>query len=94
MNVTNAQIKAIQEALDLLQETGNKKKRKQIIENACNVMKELQEKKRKVNERTKNYINEKRKTNKNYARTPYVKKADREAEKETGKKTKRNKKTK
>ena len=82
MNVTNDDFNKIEKALQLLPEGDDLKKlpkaKQKIICEANKTMLKLIEKKEKLNEKTKNYIAEKRKTNKDYARTPYIKKRDRE----------------
>lgn len=73
MNLTNKDFEAIKKALELLptREEFNKlsKKHQDIIVNADTVMVNLLKKKRTNNERTSKYIAEKRKENKNYARS-------------------------
>lgn len=69
MNVTNTDFEAIENALYLLKEKEAGRKEKRIIKNAFSVLEKLQEKKQKDNERTKNYIAEKRVNDKNYARS-------------------------
>lgn len=78
MNITNKQFDTIQAALLLLPKLNKlTKEEENIVSSADNVMKELIEKKKKDNERISSYIADKRKTNKYYARTPYIKKGDR-----------------
>jgi len=82
MNITKDQFKAIEDAyyilaacdgLHLLPDDS-----KATIVNLRSTLTELKAKKERDNARTAEYIAEKRKTNKDYARTPYVKKGDRE----------------
>ena len=78
MNITNKDFEVIKKALELLPtgEEFNKlsKEYQDIIVNADTVMVNLLKKKKANNERTSKYIAEKRKTDKNYARTSYEKK--------------------
>lgn len=72
MYITNDQFAALEKALDLLPkgEDFNRldKETQNIIYNADKTMLVLQRKKKKDNKRVAEYIKEKRKTNKNYAR--------------------------
>lgn len=73
MNITNKDFDTIKKALELLPtgEEFNKlsKEHQNIIVNADTVMVNLLKKRRTNNERTSKYIAEKRKENKNYARS-------------------------
>lgn len=72
MNVTNADFKAIENALRILPHGKDfdklDKDTQAIIVDADETMLKLYRKKKETNKRTLDYINEKRKTNKNYAR--------------------------
>lgn len=80
MNMTNADFKAIEKALQLLPQGDDFKRldaeAQETIRRADLVMANLYKKKQKTNQRTAQYIAKKREDNKNYARTPYVKKGE------------------
>ena len=70
MNVTNNDFQVISDALEILKDFEGvlSPRRREILENAEGIMEKLNKKKEKDNARIAQYIAEKRKTNKNYAR--------------------------
>lgn len=74
MNITNKDYEILNQAIDLLETADLPKGSLKTVYSARSVMDGLKQKKEKDNKRIAKYIADKRKENKNYARTPYIKK--------------------
>ena len=80
MYITNNDYETIKAAVTLLPKEKLSIQDQKIVSSAERVLLELKEKKKKDNERISAYIADKRKENKFYARTPYIKKGDKKNE--------------
>ena len=77
MFITNNDYDILNQAIDLLETADLPNGSLKVVYSARSVMDGLKQKKEKDNKRIAAYIADKRKDNKNYARTPYIKKGDR-----------------